>query len=190
MIRPLRLMVAVAFVSVSTFGQVTSTPDMDTKIKELKTVLSEKGLRKSDPARLENAITQVAAQKIVDLIPELVQLLDYKHHRPETSGLIVEIHTSTPESEYPAIAALIRIGEPSRFELIECLRNNNPESLLAMNAFQAFSAIYRYSSAKGIDELIQAIKNEADPLRRARLQNAKVALESFGAGKNRSRDKK
>src|SRR5881394_152587 len=69
---------------------------------KLKPILSNKELQTKDRGRLEKAIKEAGGKRLRPLIPELVELLEYRYLDVNPA---VEIHLMTPESEYPAVWA-------------------------------------------------------------------------------------
>ncbi len=170
--------VALPKVPLSNFGgaQVQSSPagERRDKIENLLATIRDPKLRQSDPERVVAAIQALGRMKAVEAVDDLAKLLAFRRTFPwETGrGPIQEFHIETPASRYPAVGALMEIGEPSLPAMIRVIKSYELTSLESRNAMEVVSYLFRGRRQAAIDFLRAAGEHTATPKEAQRLLDA------------------
>ncbi|MGD0693792.1 MAG: hypothetical protein ABSB82_02965 [Terriglobia bacterium] len=144
------------------------------KIEKLLVVIRDAKLRESDPGRVVEAIEELGHVKAVEAIDDLVKLLTFRRTWPwETpGGPIQEFRIETPGLRYPAVSALIEIGQPSVPAMVKVIEAHESSSLESQNALWVIRSLFQYNGKEGIDYLKEAAKHSSSPRGAQRLTDA------------------
>lgn len=131
--------------------------DSDREINNLTVILKDKSMKEKSPQTLVEAIKRLGSIKSAKAVPELLEYLDFEaplktteNYKEPSDG--IEITPSIPLSgRYPAISALIQIGQTTLPKLIEVIENEESSSLKSKNALYTVQQIFR-------DDLSEAVK--------------------------------
>lgn len=138
-------------------------------------LLRDESLRQSDPEKLVAVISVTERRKIVEAVPELVNLLTFKREfewekrereNPPAPGeplIVGGFQQITPRVRYPAIGALAQIGKPALPALLEVIKNQDSESLESQNALEALQAVFYPDLQQTVDFLRQQANESAAP---------------------------
>lgn len=136
------------------------------KIEYALSLINDKELSPTNQDCVVKAIQFLGTFQVHEAIPRLIELLGYRYNP------IKSIKVMTSGQVYPAIGALIRIGEPAVPLLVRSIsiQDENPD--LRKNALDTLLSIYREDPQHAIAVLQKAADEESDPIRMQRLQEA------------------
>lgn len=128
--------------------------------QELIDTLADEKLRTSNPDKLKETIEKVGQKKIVEAIPQLINLLDFRYkYFWEGTGVGFKI---IPEGgDRPAVGALISIGKPTLPALVKVIETEDEDSLNSKNALIVIQTIFFDEQPKGI-EFLKKLTLESD----------------------------
>ena len=122
------------------------TEDKTVELKGIKLILQDEQMRETQPEILVRAIQRAGQLKDESVVNDLVKQLTFKRKfnwEDESAEVSLQIHPITPAGRYPAIGALILIGEPALPILAETIAINDINSLAGQNALVALQSIFR-----------------------------------------------
>lgn len=146
--------------------------------QELMGALVNEKLRTDDPDKLKEVIKKVGQKKIVDAIPYLIDLLDFRyisfHERTQSH------YRSLSEYEnYPATEALYYIKKPALPALIKVIETEEEDSLKSKNALTVIQTIFSDEVPKGIEFLEKSTLESATTTGHLRLLKATQKTKEF-----------
>ena len=138
----------VVWVAALSCGPTVTTPKIEGGViaDELHEMAEHKELRRQDPDRVYRAISVAGQRRVVEAIPDLIELLSFRYrydweNRPR---LRVSTHEMIdPALRYPATEALAEIGQPALAALVRVVGARNFDSLESRNARCAIRLIFR-----------------------------------------------
>ena len=152
-------MMSLLLLACTTIAQIRPV-DRQKEIPRLLSILQEEQIQEQDPARLSDAISRLGYLHAVEATDVLIKLITFKRTyewENQSNADINEPHLVTPAGRYPAISALMRIGNPSLPALIKVIENNDQESLESNNALYTIKLIFIDNPKAGINYLEKSI---------------------------------
>jgi hypothetical protein len=143
--------------------------------KQLLTVVRDERLRQTEPDRVVQAIKRLGEVKSTNAINELIHLLTFKRiFESERLGVegAEDIRLITASERYPAVGALIEIGEPSLSALVDVIETYDSNSLEGSNAWQAVMIIFRDAPSSAVEYLRKAGAKASSTAAKQRLSYA------------------
>ncbi len=141
-------------------------------IESLRRTLEDPELIERDPDRLAKAIRRAGSLRLVETIPDLINLLGfrYKFRWEREGGPQVIRPTST--SRYPAAEALIEIGKPALPALVDVVATHDFNTIQSERARYAIREIFRYEPSNAKEFLKDAAAKASTSEAKQRLLKA------------------
>ena len=152
-----------------------SSQGSNERTRQLRSIIRDKELRKSDPDRVTSAIAQLGEMRSAESVDDLIELLTFRrslHVGNADPNMIREIHPVAPSEQYPATEALIQIGTPSLAALVRVIETHELGSVESENANFAVSMIFREDPEAGASYLRSAASRSSNRQSISRLQTA------------------
>jgi hypothetical protein len=163
----------------------SALPASQTTTQELISALRDVRLRETDPDRVIEAINQLGAMRAIKAVNDLTNLLTFKasfwwEHGDPT--VINEIHLVSTAERYPAVGALVKIGEPALPALSRVIQTNDTNSLETSNASWCVVQLFRDNLPGAVAYLRSEEARARSSIARTRLRNAANKEEAFQKG--------
>jgi len=142
------------------------------KIAYAVAILSDGQYLAKDQVCVAQAMRFLGTFHVAESAPRLTELLSYKRVIKNPMKVL------TPADEYPALGALIGIGEPAVPALIRVIAVASEGEVTRKNAIDALMTIYRENPVMGVRALENAAVNEPDP---SAAQQLRVGVEEARA---------
>jgi hypothetical protein len=150
----------------------------DSEVTRLLGILRDQHVRETDPYRVREAMRELGEARCAEAVGDLVKLLDYRF-KFNWEGGKVRIQPIFVSTRYPAVGALIQIGEPALPEVTRAIGQNPPDSLIARNAAYAVKGIFAGKTEPAVKYLTQAADSESDREQADRLRQAADLIPSI-----------
>lgn len=167
-------LILVYFLGQFAFAQTLSVKERKAEMNkdsEILLKLSDDNLKLYHQDEFVKVIEKVGNLKIEQAVPRLIDLIDYRV-ADEWENSPFGFRLNSKSTEYPAVGALIQIGNPSVSELVELIENEEIDSTKSQNALYAIQQIYLSDLYKCTLLLEEASTKSKNPNGSKRLQIA------------------
>jgi hypothetical protein len=132
----------------------SSQSEKSPEIVELLSVLRDARAVVHEPEQVVRAMNRLRELRAAEATDDLVALLDFKRPHSEQAGDgIVEIRPRTEFSNFPAMGALVEIGEPAIASLTRAVEDTKTSILVKENAVSVLQQIFRFNPKGGAEYL-------------------------------------
>jgi hypothetical protein len=149
------------------------------EVDKLRAIARDKKLRETDPERVIEALERLAVLGDDAATKDLVNFLTFKKAYPwETDpSRPIDAGLTGPASRYPAVGALMNIGDSCVPTLLKVIETHDPSSLESRNSMDVITYLSRDKRQKYIQELRKEATEAPSPLAAERLLTAAETLE-------------
>ena len=148
-------------------------------------IIRDESLREKDPKRVSADFAKLGEMKATEAIPDLVRLLEFRVYEPWEKDPTLEPsdRLRTSARKYPAIGALVGIGEPALPALVRAVETSHPASLEGKCALEAIRMMYPDEIGRAIRYLEGVAAREQPSDGRDRLRASAARLKNIKAYK-------
>lgn len=112
---------------------------------------------RADPVCIVFAMKALGERRYDPAIPVLTQLLKFRQ-----ASVGTEQYFPSNRPEYPAIPALVRMGEPALPSLLDTIKSDTPSAIAKHNALFVWMVIHEHQQARGVEKLKAAADRAID----------------------------
>lgn len=123
-------------------NRLPSAKELEAEKETLLLIIRDKINRQNDLEKLFETIDRIGERKIVEAIPDLIELITLRQKLWREGTRTVLARPNTLRGNFPAMSALFSIRKPSLPALIKVIETNDAGSLASQNALETIWRIF------------------------------------------------